>query len=153
MAESKFQEIKFTDVDVVNLDNWIPNGEYNPHKVGPWLIHEAGFVLAVVFASCLQEALDEAVDENKLDKFRIHPERDDDRADYMTDDFAEADGGLDPDCPEYEDTNGHRFWWKDGRAPALLGNASEPFDLDNVSVVALPNPARSFCAQFNEVVK
>jgi hypothetical protein len=36
-AEASYKEIKFTDADVVDLDSWIPEGEYNPHRVRPWL--------------------------------------------------------------------------------------------------------------------
>lgn len=71
MVEAKFREIKFTDADVVDLGDWIAAGEYNPHGVRPWLLHDHGFVLCVVFASNLQDALDKAVDEDKLDRFLI----------------------------------------------------------------------------------
>lgn len=145
---SKFREISFTDADVVNLDNWIPSGEYNPHNVRPWLLHDGGFVLAVVFASSLQEALDEAVDENKLDRFKIDVTDYHDREDYMTLDPAKMAAGFDPDCPEYHvDETGDSWWWK--VEPAFLGNASEPFDIDTLGVEELPNPKRSFCAQFD----
>jgi hypothetical protein len=79
---------KFTDADVVNVEDWIPAGEYNPHKVRPWLLHDCGFTLAVVFASCLQDVLDIAVDNNKLDQFKIEESdlsdyRDDGDIDYL----------------------------------------------------------------------
>lgn len=73
MAESKFREIKFTDADVVNLDEYIPAGDYNPHNVRPWLLHDHGVVICVVFAQNLQDALDEAVDHGKLDAYQIDP--------------------------------------------------------------------------------
>ena len=60
-------EIDFTDDDVVNPDDYIPRGESNPHKVRPWLLHDHGFCLCVVFAESLQDAFDEAVDAGKLD--------------------------------------------------------------------------------------
>ena len=34
---AEFNQIKFSDTDVVNKDDFIPEGEYNPHKVRPWL--------------------------------------------------------------------------------------------------------------------
>lgn len=77
--ETITDQIKWTDADVVDLDDWIPDGEYNPHNVHPWLLHDHGFCLCVVFANCLQDALDIAVDNDKLDRFLI---ADDDLADY-----------------------------------------------------------------------
>jgi hypothetical protein len=144
---SKFREITFNDADVVNLDNWIPAGEYNPHNVRPWLLHDHGFVLCVVFASNLQEALDEAVDENKLDRFKIDVESLHEREDYMTRDPAKMAAGFDADCPEYVDENGGKWWW--AVEPTFLGNAGEPFDIESLGVEELPNPKRSFCAQFD----
>lgn len=111
-----FQQISFSDADVVNPDNWIAKGESNPHNVRPWLLHDHGFALAVVFADCLQDALDEAVDANKLDAFKIDPSN---MADY----------------PHEEGIS-------------FLGNASEPFDIESVEFVELPNVVRSFAAQF-----
>mgnify|MGYP000290361475 CR=1 FL=1 len=119
--QSSFNEVKFTDADVVNLDDWIPDGEYNPHKVRPFLLHDHGFVVCVVFASNLQDALDAAVDADKMDRFLI----------------AEADYG------DY-DIEGNA----DGRV-TFLGNASEPFDIESLDYIELPNPKRSFVAQFN----
>jgi len=77
--QAKFNEITFSDNDVVNPSDYIPAGEYNPHKVRPWLLHDHGFVVAVVFADCLQDALDAAVDAGRLDQFKI---TEDDLADY-----------------------------------------------------------------------
>ena len=62
---------KFTQSDIVNQDEWIPAGVYNPHNVRPWLLHDHGFVVAVVFASCLQDALDSAVDGDKMDRYLV----------------------------------------------------------------------------------
>jgi len=149
--EASFKEIKFTDADVINADDFIPAGEYNPHKVRPWLLHEvrpwllhdAGFTVAVVFAACEQDAMDEAVDTGKLDHLQIHPEYDNDRADYMTTDPA----GFDPNCPDYMSQDGTKYWWK--VEPTFLGNAGEPFDIENLGIVELPNPKFSFVALFN----
>jgi hypothetical protein len=120
-AEASYKEIKFTDADVVDLDDWIPDGEYNPHRVRPWLLHDHGFVLAVVFADCLQDALDAAVDADKLDRYLIAEE-----------DYEEYGVmGDNPTC-------------------CFLGNAGEPFDIESLEVVELPNPRRAtFCESFN----
>ena len=118
--EATYQEIKFTDSDVANPDDFIPAGEYNPHNVRPFLLHDHGFTVAVVFADCLQDALDIAVDEGKMDRFLIA------EADYEEYDVR----GDNPTC-------------------ALLGNASEPFDIEGLDAIELPIPARSFVALFN----
>lgn len=118
MNQAQFNQIKFTDADVVNKDGYIPAGEYNPHNVRPFLIHDHGFTVAVVFAGSLQDALDEAVDACKLDSFQVS---DDDLAEYGPD-----EEGI-----------------------TRLGNASEPFDIQALDVVELPNPPFSFVALFN----
>ena len=64
-------QIKWSDEDVVNVRDFIPAGEYNPHNVRPWLLHDHGFTIAVVFADCLQDAIDIAIDEDKMDRFLI----------------------------------------------------------------------------------
>lgn len=142
----KFREIAFSDKDVVNLDNWIPAGEYNPHNVRPWLLHDHGFVLCVVFADCLEYALDEAADENKLDRFLIDVESLAEREDYMTQDVSKMAAGFDPEVPDYVDEAGGKWWW--AIEPAFLGNDSNAFDIESLGVEELPNPPRSFCAQF-----
>jgi hypothetical protein len=116
--QAEFNQIKFTDADVVNAEEFIPAGAYNPHKARPFLLHDHGFVVALVFASCLQDALDIAVDAGKLDGFQVS---ENDLADYGPD-----EEGI-----------------------ARLGNASEPFDIQALDAVELPNPAFSFVALFN----
>jgi hypothetical protein len=125
MAESKFQEITFSDSDIVNPDDFIPAGEYNRRKVRPWLIHDHGFVVCVVFADCEQDALDIAVDEGKLDRYQITEE---DAEDYPTLN-SEEEAGI-----------------------CRLGNASEPFNIESLGMIELPNPKFSFCSLFNESV-
>jgi hypothetical protein len=80
------QGVTFTDADVVNRDAYIPKGDYNPHNVRPWLLHDHGFTVAIVFASTLQDALDEAADAGKLDRFQV-PE-------YDVKDYGEDGDGL-----------------------------------------------------------
>lgn len=72
-----YGEIQFSDADVVNFDDYIGIGG-DPHNVRPWLLHDHGFVLAVVFADSLQDAIDIAADAGKLDQFRIQPEEEPD---------------------------------------------------------------------------
>jgi hypothetical protein len=124
MPEAQYKEIRFTDDDIVDIDEWIPEGEYNPHNVRPWLLHDHGFVLAVVFADCLQDALDIAVDNNKLDNFMVS-------YDELESDYT-------------QDTDGEYI------GVDYLGNASEPFDIQNVSAIELPNAKMSFCKLFTE---
>jgi hypothetical protein len=111
--QSTYKQITFNDDDVVNPDEFIPAGEYNPHNVRPFLLHDHGFTLAIVFADCLQDALDIAADEERLDRFAV-----------AADDV-------------------------DGEGLAYLGNAGNPFDIESIDVVELPNPAFSFTAMFN----
>jgi hypothetical protein len=121
-----FNDVKFTDSDVVNPD------EYDPHafnKEGhkrtgayvPFLIHDHGIVVCVVFASCEQDALDEAADNDKLDRYLVRPGQ-----------FEEY-GGED----------------KVFETCALLGNAGESFDIEALAIIQLPNPRMSFVALFN----
>jgi hypothetical protein len=147
--QSKYSKITFSDEDVVNKDDFIPEGEYNPHKVHPWLIHDHGFTVCVVFAATLQDALDEAVDSDKLDHLMIDPNDPSDREDYLVKDVVTP--GYDPKCPEWVDpATGDKYWWQEGREPAFLGNASEPFDIETLDYIELPNPKFSFCALFNQ---
>lgn len=122
MAQATFRylnyDFTFSDSDVVDYREWIPKGEYNPHNVRPFLLHDHGFTLAVVFASCLQDAIDAAVDAGKLDRFKLTEE----------------------DLKDYEE---------DDDRIAYLGNAGEPFDIESLDVVELPNPPASFVACFN----
>ena len=77
MAESYYKEIKFTDADVANPDDaeWEVGNRYNK----PWLLHDHGFCICVVWARNEQDALDNAVDANKLDNYKI---ADEDREQY-----------------------------------------------------------------------
>lgn len=116
-------QIKWSDEDVVNVRDFIPAGEYNPHNVRPWLLHDHGFTVAVVFADCLQDALDIAVDEDKMDRFLVQ----------------ESDMGM--FLGDYTDAEGISY----------LGNASEPFDIEGLGIVELDNPKAdlSFAALFD----
>jgi hypothetical protein len=117
--QAEFRQIKFSDSDVVNADDFIPAGSFNPHKVRPFLIHDHGIdVIAVVFADCLSDAFDIAADHGKLDAFQIG---EDEMADYGPDE----------------------------EGVSRLGNAGEPFDVEALDAVELPNPPFSFVALFS----
>jgi hypothetical protein len=135
-------EIKFADSDVVNIDDYIPTGEFNPHNVRPWLLHDHGFVVAVVFADCLQDAIDTAVDEwtddtqtvGYMDRYLINMEDDSKTADWRA----------------YGDTK-EDIW--NCESISFLGNASEPFDIETLGAIELHNPKLSFLALYNSEVK
>jgi hypothetical protein len=141
-----WRQIKFSDEDVVNSGNFIPRGEYNPHNVRPWLLHDQGFCLCVVFAHTLQDALDEAVDEGKLDRFQLVPTDKYVQQDYMHE--VEHGRGF---KMEKEDGSVVYLDWND--SVTFLGNASEPFDIESLGAEELPNPPFSFCALFNAMEK
>ena len=94
--------------DILTNDVNVP-GVYNPHGVALWLIQGPYGLAAAVWASNEQDALDEAVDADLLNGIAL----DEDDAEDRTD----SDGNED-------------F--------ARLGNASEPFDLDNVRMHKIP---------------
>ncbi len=103
--------MKFRMSDIANLDeamSYAEPGSYNCYNVHPFIIHDHGTVITVVFASNLQDALDTAVDENKFDNYLVKPE------DY-------ADYGVETDEPTC----------------TFLGNASEPFDIECLDVVEM----------------
>jgi hypothetical protein len=109
--ETKQGAFSYDTERVANPDDYIPSSEFNPHNIHPFLLYnEYGFVLAIVYASHLQDALDIAVGHHKLDSCLV-----------SNDDFAEAE--REGYADEY----------------ALLGNAGEPFDLTYVGVIELSN--------------
>lgn len=111
---SQYQNVSFTNNDVVNAHDFIPQGEYNPHNIRPFLLHDHGFTVAVVFANCLQDALDVAANANKMDRYLVS---------------------------EFKDYNEDEF--------VYLGDASEPFDIDSLQVIELPNTKFNFEALFD----
>jgi hypothetical protein len=96
--------------DVVNPDEYIPAGSFNPHNMRPWLIGNEFGVLGIVYAHHEQDALDEMVDRDKLNSCLL----------------------SDEDALERTDEDGNEDF-------ARLGNAGEPFDLDYVWMRELPN--------------
>ncbi len=115
--QAEYRQIKFADSDVVNPDEFIPAGAYNLHQVRPFLIHDHGFVIAVVFADSLSDALDAAADAGKLDAFQV--------AGSELADYGPDEEGI-----------------------TRLGNAREPFDVQGLDYLELPNPPFSFAALF-----
>lgn len=113
-------KIKFKLSDIANPDeafSYYPEDKkpaFNPYNHHPFILHDAGFVVCVVFASNLQDALDEAVDQNKLDRFQV---TETELKDYITGQDAE---GFD----EYDGIT-------------HLGNASEPFDIESLGIVEM----------------
>ena len=116
-------EIKFTQDDIINPQDCIYSGDFNPHGTRQWLLHDHGFTIGVVFADSLQEALDIAVDENKLDQYLIGVE------DY--DDYK-----INTDLPTC----------------SFLGNASKPFDVDSMGFIELKPPTRNIFGDTAEVL-
>ena len=109
--------IQWSDDDVVNSEEYIPEGEFNPHNVRPWLIHDHGFVVAVVLADSLQDAIDIAVDEYKMDRYLIAPEN---MGDYKDDEgisfLGNASEPFDIETLDYVELQNH----KDGLSLAAL---------------------------------
>lgn len=138
MASFTFKGITFSDSDVVQRsESYTPPNVYNP-GIRPFLLHDHGFVLAVVIARSTQDAVDDAVDEGKLDRFQLDPNDKSHQANYMepvTNPGKENPGFL---------IDGTFYDWKDG--VSFLGSAGEPFDIEGLEVVELPNPKFSLCA-------
>lgn len=103
--------LTFEDSDVVNPREFDVDGE-SVYGMKPWLIYGEFGTLAVVFATCEQDAFDEAVDANKLDSYQVSNE----------------------DIKEWEDENPG----KDNDSWMCAGNASEIFDQTYLQIVALP---------------
>jgi endo-1,4-beta-mannosidase len=108
-VELKSFTLRYQDTDVVNPDDYIAKGDFNPHNVRPWLINNEFGTLAIVYASCEQDALDAAVDAGKMDSQQVSEE-----------DLAEMSE------EEREEL-------------LTAGNASEYFYQDYLAMVELPN--------------
>ena len=91
-----------------------------------YVVLNAGYVLAVVFGErCEQDALDAAVDANKLDGLLL---TEDELKDYETGEFSD-----DPDPAP----NG--IGWPEYEGVIHLGNASEPFASESLDIWILRN--------------
>lgn len=127
---AKYGEIDIDTKDILCEDMIFP-GEYNPHNNRPWLIELGGSyqsVFKLVWATCEQDALDVACDNDMLDSIQLDDIEADERV-VHEDDCPSNDPELDPkfvnQCCNYWDNF------------ARLGNAGEPFDLDNVGLTEL----------------
>jgi hypothetical protein len=121
MQSMKIQEVQFTDADVVDIENFMFYSEgSNPHNVHGFILHDQGFVAAVVAAEHLQDALDIAVDGGKLDHLQVSQEAL--IADYESD---------------------------EGRV-CFLGNASEMFDIEGLGFIEFGIPQFSLVKLLNE---
>lgn len=113
IALSKTDDHLTLDADRVLTNDVTFDGEYNPHKIGLFVIsNEYGYVCAV-WAADEQDALDVAVDADLMQGFAVEgPIRFDDEEQVYVD--------------------------EDGVTVTRLGNAGEPFYLDNCGCRRLP---------------
>lgn len=142
-------EFSFTDEDIIEIDDVMFADDYNPHNHRMFLLHDRGFTLCVVCAESLQDAIDIAVDNEKLDRYLINLDDENDREDYLTSNPDDIACGFDPDCPEME-IDGVKYWWK--IEPAFLGNAGEPFDIESLGYVEFPLPTKSIVRLYGEEI-
>jgi hypothetical protein len=121
-----FREIQFSDSDIVNPDEYDtarPSADGKPSRYGMklYLLHDHGFVIALAFAHCESDALDEMVDAGKLDSFQV---REDEHP---------------PESPEWDNYvcagNASEFFDLSG--------------LDCNSLIEVPIPPLSICALVN----
>lgn len=101
------------DAKRVLANDVVFQGEYNPHNVGLFLVWNRDTVIAAVWASCEGDALDEAVDAGLMDAVACDGE-----VRFNEEDQADED--------------------LDGVSVTRLGNAGEPFYLDEVGCSRLP---------------
>lgn len=118
--EFHYSPERFANVDSFDFtERDYASRSYNGGEPKAWIIHNTGTVLAIVFAEYYafsdQDALDEAVNAWKLDSLLVKPE---DLPDYKIGEDSEG-------FPEYEGI-------------INLGNASEPFDSQNLSYFSVP---------------
>ena len=85
--------------------NGFGSGEYNPHRVKAWLIHNEIYYSFIAIGTCEQDAIDNCVDSNLWDHLQM----------------------SDEDYQEYQE-NG----WDDSYITA--GNASEAFWAENLYI-------------------
>lgn len=111
-------DIKLCDEDIINPDEIDYGDTKGRGRNSLFILHDHGYVVCAVWSSCLQEAIDEAVNNDKMDRYLI------DESDY--DDY-----GVNTDEPTC----------------SFLGNAGEPFDIDTLGYVELSAPLRSNCAE------
>lgn len=101
------------DANRVLTNDVVLDGEYNPHNVALWLVLNEYGTLAAVWAGNEQDALDLAVDEGLLDSCAV-------------------------EGPVSFDEKEQGYFDEGGATVTLLGNAGEPFYLDNVGMRRVP---------------
>ena len=69
---TEYQGIRFDDSDIVNLDDAIWAGVYNPDNIRPFLLHNYGTVVAVVFARGINDTWVIARNCDRLDRYLIN---------------------------------------------------------------------------------
>lgn len=118
-------EIKFSDSDIANPEDvtWYAGG--TKLKESFWVLHERGSVVCVVYAETLQDALDIAVNTDRLDRYLV------------TEEMADQYGGNIYDCESL----------------TYLGNASEPFDTESLGYVRFQVDSISVCGGLGPVVE
>ena len=77
-----------SDDMLVNPGDFIPDGDYNPHNVRPWIIGYEHGAFAIVFADCAQDAIDETINSGKMDGMKVSDDdleaaTDEEREDYL----------------------------------------------------------------------
>jgi hypothetical protein len=122
MLEAKQKIMEPEKSRIANADDYIPTGEFNPHRIRPWAMGNEYGLLAIAYASCEQEAFDEACDADLLKGLAL------DEATVI----------------ERETEN-------EGEGVMRLGNASEPFDSIYAWIRELPNlPPDQLCDLSNQ---
>jgi hypothetical protein len=120
--QTELGEVSLCDADILNPAEYVPPGEYNPYGLKPWAIGNEYGLLVVVLANNEQDALDLAADADRLKIQALSEE----------------------DLAERTDADGNE------EGVIRLGNASEPYDSEDLWIAALPVPPFSLCALYAE---
>lgn len=80
--QAEIHGVKFTDNDIVNVDDYAYSVYSEDDRLKMFILHDCGFCLGVVFADNLDDALDIAADKGKLDSYAVERE-DEDRGDII----------------------------------------------------------------------
>lgn len=113
MAGSEINGVTFTDDDVLNPEDAGCDGYHG------FLMHDHGFVCAVVFEETIQEAIEKAAEEGHLDQFEV----------------------TEAELQDYDDEAQERLEY--------LGSPCRAYDLETLSSFQLPDFDVSICASLN----
>lgn len=116
----KGQKMDFSDVTIVDPDNYVASGGFNPYNTRPMIIYNEYGVLCVVYADNEQDALDAAADADALKCQRLDDV-----------DVFDENGDL----AEYV---------------LLLGNYGTPYDSENLRIKILSNMSPEKVRQITE---